>query len=174
MSAARKSAPVRNLEREAEAAKALRSSLATVLGDDTEAIRDAIEGETGLHEAIAEVLAMVTEAEVLEAGLKHKIGQFQERKTALEKRIDSLRAIIGQAMVIGEIKTLPLAEATLSIADTAPRAIVIDEAQIPARFWKPQDPTLDKRALNEAVKAGEEIPGVTRSNGSVSLKVRRA
>lgn len=173
MSAACKSAPVRNLEREAEAAKALRQSLAA-FEDDADIIRDTIEGETDLHEAIAEVLAMVTEAEVIEAGLKEKIAQFTARKSAVEKRIDSLRAIIGQAMVIGEIKTLPLAEATLSIADTAPKAIITDEAQIPARFWKPQDPTLDKRALNEAVKAGEEIPGVTRSNGSVSLKVRRA
>lgn len=173
MSAARKSIPVRDLQREAEAAKALRQSLASMT-DDPEAIRDTIEGETDLHECIAKVMAMVTEAEAQEEGLKVIIAKLDQRKKAAERRQDSLRTIIAQAMEIGGITTLPLTEATLSLAPVPPRAIVTDEAAVPAKFWKPSDPTLDRKALTDAVRAGEEVPGVTKSNGLTTLKIRRA
>lgn len=172
MTAVRKSTEVRDLQREAQAAKAIREALATF--DDADLTRDTIEGETNLHESIAAVMAMVTEAEILEDGLKAKIAQLTDRKAAIQRRQDSLRTIISQAMAIADLRTLPLPEATLSLAATPPGLIVTDEARIPAKFWKQQDPTLDRKALNEALKAGDDIPGVTRSNGGVALKIRRA
>ncbi len=167
-----KSAEVVDLQRQMDAARALREAL-KALGDE-ELTADTIEGETSLHESIAAVMGMVTDAEILEEGLKAKIAQMEGRKTGIGRRIDSLRTIIAQAMEIGGIKTLPLPEATLSFANVPPKLIVTDESLIPTRFWKAQDPTLDRKAMNEAIKAGEEIPGTSRTNGGTTLKIRRA
>ena len=46
------------------------------------------------------------------------------------------------------------------------------EALIPAKFWKPQDPKLDRAAVAEALKAGETVPGASLSNGGLSLSIR--
>jgi hypothetical protein len=172
MTALRKSPEVRDLQREAEAARSLIASLRTVT-DDEEVIDNAVEGETNLHELIAAVMTLVTETQIQQAGLESMLLRLKDRKASLERREDGLRACIAQAMDIGGMKKLPLPEATLSLAARAPAAQVIDEILIPARFWKQPDPVLDRKALNAAIKDGEDIPGVTRSNGSVSLTIRR-
>jgi len=55
---------------------------------------------------------------------------------------------------------------------TPPKTIIADEALIPARFWKPSDPKLDRAAVSAALKAGEIVPGATLGNGGFTLSVR--
>jgi hypothetical protein len=88
---------------------------------------------------------------------------------------------------------------TLTIADANFKAIPIVPEDIPARWWKPQPPKLDQEGLTKAIRAREKaikeaeaipdaeergralatietlhpvIPGVTASNGSITL-IRR-
>ena len=162
------------LEKEKRAAEALRDTLTKLPGMDEETTRDMIEGETDLHGAIAGAVAMLTEAEAMSAGLGVKIGEFHARKDRYDDRIDFLRSAIEQAMVIGELRTLELPEATLSLGRRAASMVITDEAAVPAAYWKPQDPVLDRAALKAALKDKKTIPGVTLGNGSVSLTLRRA
>lgn len=173
VSAVRKTPAVRDLEREAEAAQALRVALATQT-DDEECIRDTIEGEVDLQTGIANVLALITEDEILVAGIEQKIEQFNTRRAMFKRRIDACRTAIEQAMSIAGQETMRLPDATLSLKRTPPRAIVTDEASIPARFWKRPDPVLDKTALNAAARVNEDVPGMSISNGGFSLTIRRA
>jgi hypothetical protein len=162
----------RQLAKEIAAAQALRASLA-LMTDDADAIRDTIEGETSLHELIGTVMAAITEDEIQAAGLTAMLEKFVARKVATEERIARRRAAIEQAMTIGEIKTLALPDATLSLKNVPPGLEITDEAQIPSEFWKPVDPKLDKAAIKAALKDGRAIPGATLGNGSISLQVRR-
>ena len=73
VTAIRKTPVVRDLQREAEAAQALRVALSRET-DDEECIRDTIEGEVDLQTGIANVLALITDDEILLDGLKLKIG----------------------------------------------------------------------------------------------------
>lgn len=172
MTAVRKTPAVRDLEREAQAAAALRAALATQT-DDEDCIRDTIEGETDLEAGIANVLALITDDEVMLAGLKAKMEQFSTRESMFKRRLEACRAAIEQAMSIAGRDTIRLPDATLTVKRTPPKAIVTDEALIPSQFWKKQDPVLDKAALNAAARVNEEIPGVSISNGSLSLTIRR-
>lgn len=173
VTALRKTPAVRNLEREAEAAQALRVALSAQT-DDEEAIRDTIEGELNLEAGVANVLSLITDDEVLLAGLKQKIDQLGARKAMFERRIEACRAAIEQAMSIAGQETMRLPDATLSIKRTPPKAIITDEAAIPARFWKQPDPVLDKAALNAAARVNEDVPGMSIANGGISLTIRRA
>jgi len=49
--------------------------------------------------------------------------------------------------------------------------IVTDESKIPDQFFKIEK-KLDKKALNEAVKGGEEIDGATLDNGGYTIMIR--
>ena len=53
-----------------------------------------------------------------------------------------------------------------------PKAEIVDESMIPSKFWKPSDPKLDRKAVLEALKAKEDVPSATLSNGSETLMVR--
>jgi len=163
----------RDISKQIAAAEALKASLATMT-DDAEAIRDTIQGETSLHECIAAVMEEITEAEISIAGLETMIGKLSERQSRVEKRLGRLRAAVEQAMVIGEITSFPTPGATLSLKSVPAKLIIEDEAKIPAEFWKPQDPMLNKKEIAVAIKSGREVPGAMFGNGGVTLAIRRS
>lgn len=160
----------RAIARQVEAAK----DLLAIIGDDDELRADTIEGETDLNEAIGRALAEIDECDVLEAGLKAKIDEMQRRKSAVASRSSRLRAAIEQAMSVLDLKTIRLPTATLTLRDVKPGLEVTEEADIPARFWALSAPKLDRKAVKEALDAGEDIPGARLDNGGVSLTIRRA
>lgn len=163
----------RALTKEAAAANALRQSLQAIT-DDPEAIRDTIEGETNLHDAIAAVMDAIRDDEASVLGLVAMIEKLKDRKTRIEERMDRRRTAIEQAMCIGELRSLELPDATLFLRNVAPAVEITDESRIPAQFWKPRDPTLDKSALKDALQNGSQIPGAVLGNGGISLTIRRA
>lgn len=162
------------LHRQIRAATILRESIRASGEDDEDLIRDMIEGETTLHEMIDRVIASMDEDEILISGLADKITDLSERKRRLDDRIGRKRSMLEQAMVVGEIQKLECPTCTLSIRATPPKLVVEDEAAIPAKFWKAVAPTLDKKALGDALKeeGAGPIPGVSLSNGGISLTKR--
>lgn len=141
--------------------------------DDPQFILDAIEGETNLAEACVAVLEECNEDEILIAGLDAHIKQMQTRKGRMEKSVETRRNIILMAMEKAGLGTIKSPLGTLSVRPTPKQAVVTDEALIPAKFWKSQDPKLDKGELASCLRSGEIIPGATLSNGGVSLAVRK-
>ena len=162
----------RQLQRETEAARVLREQLADLAGGEEEAVRDTIEGATNLHELIGAVVEDIASDCASIEGIDAHLKTMRGRKERLEARVESRRAVILNAMAIGEIKKLELAIATLSRKPVPSKALVLDETQIPAQFWKRADPTLDKRALLDALKGEQIIPGASLSNGSETIAIK--
>lgn len=167
-----KSISVLKVGDELQAAIALRQALGEY--DDPQLILDMIEGSTDLPEAIAAVYEEVLENEALVAGIKAKCDEMNQRRARLEKTVDDLRNIITMAMEKSGFETVKTPLATLTVRSTPPQPIIEDESAIPAAFWMPQDPKLDTAAVRAAIKDGQDIPGVTRSNGGISLTIRKA
>ena len=150
------------------------SSLVAALSSDDEALRhDMVEGETDLFEAIEAALSEIDECDVIAAGCKEKEAQFAERRRGREARAERLRGLIEQALLVADLPSVKLTGATITVKSTPPKPIYEDEAAIPSEFWRQSDPVLDKKKIAEAVKDGREIPGVTMTNGSTSLQIRR-
>lgn len=163
-----------DIHREAQAAKALRESIAQLLandGDEHLAI-DMIEGETSLLECIDALLAANTQDAVIVAGVEKVAADLSARKSRVEGRIQMRRALIEQAMMTAEIKKLERPAATLSLANRPASLVIADESAIPSRFWVAADPKLDRKALSAALKEGEAVTGATLSNAAPSLTVR--
>lgn len=160
-----------------EAAKRLLANLKEQgSDDDAELVADMIEGETNLVEAIDKAIAEIDECEILIVGLKAKEATFEARRKSVENRAERIRALIEQALVATDQQSMKLPSATLSLAKRAPNVVLLNEADIPSRFWIEQDrpaPKLDKKALAEALRSKEIIPGATLDNGTISLSVRR-
>jgi hypothetical protein len=163
--------PIANtLRREADAARSLMQELAEY---DDETRHDMAEGETSFFEAIDAALVEMDQCAEIVAGCDAQIAMYQARRGKFKDRADRVRGLIEQAMVIADISSIRRPMATLTVRATKPAPLVSDEAAIPSRFWKPQPPKLDKTAINQAVKDGETVPGVTMTNGGTSLQIRR-
>lgn len=140
--------------------------------DDPKLVLDMIEGETDLNEAVAVIYQESLDDIALAAGLDAMIKTLSERHSRIIKGIETKRSMILMAMERTGVPTIRTPLATITVRDVAPSAVITDEAQIPAQFWKPQDPKLDKKALTEALKDGAEVPGATLSNGGITLSIR--
>ncbi len=165
------SATVAVLGRELHSAAEIRQALRE--HDDPALILDMIEGSTNFHEAIAAVVEEIAEDEILFAGLEAKEAELGERKARIGKSIETRRQIILLAMDKAGVPTSKGPLATLSVRPTPPKVIVTNEAEIPAAFFIPQDPKLDKKALLAALKDGP-VQGAELSNGGLSLSIRKA
>lgn len=164
-----KDAIQRDLSREGLAAADLMAELRT---DDAELAHDMIEGETDLLEAIAAALDEIDQCEIIAEGCKAKAEQIDRRRIRAEARAERIRTMIEQAMTLADLTTARLPSATLTVKAVPPKPIISDESLIPAEFWEPQAPKLNRKALNAAAKE-RAIPGVEKTNGSVSLQIRR-
>ena len=162
----------RNLQIEGEAARALLANIRDVIGDDEEMISTAVEGETGLIEIISEAVDRVAALEAHAEAIAHQIATLSDRSHRFDGQAERLRSAIHVAMGHANLRKLELPQATLSIRAVPPRIEITNEADIPAKFWKPQDPRLDKKAVLDALKAKEDVPGATLSNGVETLSIR--
>lgn len=177
-----KARTMRGLEIEMKAAEVIREQVRTLAGDDPDFIRDAIEGETNLREMIAAMVAADGEDAAVIDGLTAYEKALGERKERIKHRVEMRRALIASALEIAELPKLETATGTVSRKALAPKAVILNEADIPPRFFVVPPPKLDKAALTKALKeraeAGPdsdlpEIPGATLSNGSQTIQIRR-
>lgn len=187
------------LSKQMEAARILREQIADIAAGDVDFIRDTIEGETKLHEQIAALVASIAEDEALADGVKALVDNLGARKRRFEGRAELKRTLVASAMEIGELKKIETPAGTVSLKPVPPKLVPTEEAEIPSQFWKAGDPTLDRKALGDALKAraaalsdaqkiedAEEravaiaaaeaahppIPGATLSNGSTTISIR--
>lgn len=162
---------VRNLSIEADIARSLLANIRDVIGDDEEMAADAVEGETNLIEVIEAAIARIAELEGFEASIKAHMASLRERKDRFGKQADMLRQAVLVAMGMADLKKIELPGATVSRKSVPPKAEIISGADIPAKFWKPADPTLDLKAVLAALKAKEQVPGAVLSNGGETLAI---
>jgi len=140
--------------------------------DDPQLILDMIEGGTDLHEALCVLYEEIAVDEALIVGLEKKIDELDDRKARLAKSCEDRRNLILMAMERAGIQTIKSPVATLTVKQIPPRVDIVNEAEIPSRFWVVPEPKLDKKALNAAVKEGEQVPGAILTNGGITLQIR--
>lgn len=190
----------RDLERQLKAAQLVREQVASMADNDPDLIRDSIEGETSLFEIMSAMVAADGEDEALVEAISAYVKTLNDRKSRVEKRIDVRRALMASAMEVAELPKLETAAGTVSRKAVAPKVIIIEESEIPSRFFVAQAPKLDKTVLGKALKeraaalaaikaepgsaeyaeakaaADKEFPevsGAVLSNGGATIQIRK-
>lgn len=162
----------RELHIQGEAARALLLNIKDVVEDDAEMIETAVEGETNLKEAISAAVDRILELDAHEEAIAAQIKALSERKERFSHQSERIKAAIHVAMGQAELRKLELPQATLGVRAVPPKAEITDEALIPSKYWKAQDPRLDKKAVLDALKSKDDVPGATLSNGGETLSLR--
>ncbi len=151
----------------------LKQKLAQQFPDaDEETLLDTLEGLTDLPEMIAEVIRSRLDDLALVAALRARIADMHERLARFEQRANKKKEVVTSVMERAGLKKLTQPDFTLSLRSTAPPLVVVDEAQIPEAFWRPQASKLDRQGLIGALKDGRDVPGATLGNGGITISVR--
>jgi hypothetical protein len=139
---------------------------------DAETLADTLEGITNLHELLQEVIRSALADEALAAGLSTRISEMKSRHERLEKAAYRKRELALEAMNEAEILKLIAPDFTASLKQGGPVLDLVCQDQIPAAYWKPQPPKLDKQGLLQALKSGTIIEGAAIAAPKVQLSVR--
>lgn len=162
---------------------------------DPQLLNDMIEGETELFECIDQLYERVVEKEILIEGIKVAQAALGSRKSRLDKSVESERTMILQLLDrFGIKKPVQRPMATFSVRVVPEKLDVVEESDVPAKYWVPQDPKLDTKTLladlkeladkraevAAALKEGEQlkgddfaIPGARLTDKGIGLTIRK-
>lgn len=160
-------------QREIEAARVLREQIAQLAQGDEDFIRDTLEGETDFPGLVRTLLAGIGEDEAMADGIDAYVKDLCARKDRFNSRAKLKRSLICSALEIAGQKTMETDVGTVTLSAVKPKAIVTEEADVPAEFFKPQPPKLDQAALSAALREGREVAGASLSNGGNTIRILR-
>jgi hypothetical protein len=139
---------------------------------DEETLNDTLAGMTDLPEMIAAILRSALQDLALAKGLRGRVVEMQERLARLEDGAQKKRQLITSVMERAEIRKLLEPDFTVTLRRTPPALRVLHEEEIPADFWRPQPPKLDRQAVTTALRGGRLVPGAMLDNGGTTIAIR--
>jgi hypothetical protein len=156
-----------------DAVRLMRAHIADLSEDDPDFIRDTLEGEVDFDHIVRVLLASIGEDEAHAHGLKAYIEDLKARRDRLGRRVEIKRGLLGSALDVAGRSSVETDLATVTLKETAPKAVVHEEADIPAAFWKPQAPKLDLAGLTRTLREGVAVAGASLSQGGFTVQIRR-
>src|SRR4051812_29696084 len=128
----------------------LKATRYSVEADDLDALSEGL-SQSGEAEGLClEIAEAAVEHELQAKAVADRIAELMERKARFLRTADSLRSIVLQCMKIGGKGSITPPTLTLSVTRRGGDLVVTDESLVPSRYFKPQPPVLDKKALKEA------------------------
>lgn len=118
---------------------------------------DAFDRLNQLHQDLRDIQATIKDFEKTQYAIKSEI-ELLERE-AVETLLNE-KSQGSQGRIVGNV--------VYGVMKVNPKPIITDESKIPEKFWKVTK-SIKKAELNQAVKDGEVIEGVTLDNGGYTL-----
>ena len=141
------------------------------LVDDEELRLDTLEGETDFNRIMSRLVRVRNEKLAAADGLAGYIGDLSERKARQVRGAEGVKALMLSLMSVADLPKLVLPEATISITKARETVMIIDADALPQGYFATvRQP--DKKAIGDALKAGEAIPGAALETGEPGLMVR--
>lgn len=132
-----------------------------ILAQNADAFEDEVEN-------IAKIIAtMKGESEAI----KTEEERLRQRRQTLENRTDSLKRYLYDNMNVLGLDKVKGELFTVAIQKSPPSLDIPDESVIPAEYFIPVDPKLDRKRLLEDIKAGAVIEGAEIKQGT-HLRIR--
>ena len=142
---------------------------------DPEAFADTLAGIEGAIEDKADGYAKVIRTlEGDAAACDAESKRLRNKKQIIENNIKRMKSALQYAMEATGKTKFKTALFSFGIQKN-PAAVVMDEGyieNIPERFLIPQDPVIDRRAIKEALKNGEDLEGIAHLEQGESLRIR--
>lgn len=104
------------------------------------------------------VLSLEANAQAIEIAAK----SMQERSARIHNRAQSILAYLHFHMQALDKKRIETPELVIARRTNPPAVLITDEHAVPGKFWiqpPPPDKRLDKKAIKQAIDAGERVDG---------------
>lgn len=133
---------------------------------------DAVEGE--LDEKAENYGRIIRNLEAESKALKEEADRLSRRKRTIDNNIDSLKKRLQMAMELTNRPKIDTPLFKFYIQKNAPSVVVdLDDLQdMPMEYLTYHEPTVNKAAIKDALKAGLDLRGIAHLEQSQSLRIR--
>lgn len=121
--------------------------------DTLEALQDEIE------EKVENIAKFIRNLEADAKIIKEEEKRLAERRQSIEKKIERLKQYLQEQLEVAGLQKVKRPMITVAIQNNPPSVEIADEKLIPSEFMIPQPAKIDKKAILERLKNGEEISG---------------
>jgi hypothetical protein len=136
---------------------------------DDQTLQDTLEAMSGELEVKCQQTAFVVRnLEATAAAIKEAEAKMCERRKALEARAARVKDWLLSNMVVAGVRTIDCPHFRLAVRENPPAVEVYEPGLIPQEFFRqpePPPPAIDKTAIKEALKAGQDVPGCRLTRG---------
>ena len=128
--------------------------------DDFEAWFDTMEAVEGEIEDKADGYAKVMRDLTGRAvTIKAEEERLAARRKTIENRVEYMKSRLQMMMQVTGKTKFKTDLFSFGIQKNPASVVIDDESKIPAGYWIPQQPKLDKTGIRDRLKEGEEVPG---------------
>ena len=143
---------------------------------EPQALLDTLEGSmelASIEEKATGIVKMIKNFEADIPGLDAEIERLTNRKKAIKNRVDSVKNYLQMNLEKAGIDSLKVGTFTVKLQKNPASLVVKNLNEIPAKFITivPEQHQADKKAIKDALKAGEEVAGVELVQGR-SLRIK--
>lgn len=135
-----------------------------------EVVTDTLDAMAGELEVKAQNVVMYARnLQATAAAIKDAEEQMAKRRKAIENRAKHLIDYVQGCMETAEVQRIECPHFRLAIQAKPPSVDVYEPGLIPVQYMtqpEPPAPAADKRAIAEAIKSGEEVPGARLVRGT--------
>jgi hypothetical protein len=132
---------------------------------------DILEGSTDYMDIINKCLLELSITEGYIEGIKISRARMDDRISKHTVRVNLIRTLLRRMLEMADMRTVKAANGTVSLSQKPLSVQILDEGLIPDEFMRIKvEP--NKTLIGEKLKAGEDVPGATLSNGGETLTVR--
>ena len=143
------------------------------LCDDEQAIADTLEGASNFHELCAAAMREANVRNAYAAGIQVLIEQMQMRAERHMHAYNRTRELVLQAMQEAGERQIKAPDMTITVKAGSPSVRIVNETEIPEGYMKAKTTySIDKKAIGEALKAGQPVAGAELSNSQPTLELR--
>ena len=122
------------------------------------------EVQAEFDDVIASLVAILKEAKSDLETLRQGRRDLAEKEKRVQQRVEDLKAMILQGLQAANRKRGGSLLHAASVSDSTPRVVVLNEDQIPDRFWETQR-TLRRSDIADYINKGYQVPGADMVRG---------
>lgn len=135
-----------------------------------EVVTDTLDAMAGDLEVKAQnVVFFARDLQATAAAIKDAEEQMAKRRKAIENRAKHLLDYVHGCMETAEVQKIECPHFRLTIQAKPPSVDVYEPGLLPAQYMRTPEappPAPDKKAIADAIKAGEEVPGARLVQGT--------
>jgi hypothetical protein len=141
------------------------------LKEDDDFKLDILEGSTDYLDIVNKCLLELSITTGYIEGIKLSRTRIEDKIHRYEKREQTIRSILRRLLEMANMRTIRAPNGTVSLALKSPTVQIINEDLLPEEFMRiKREP--NRTLIGQKLKAGEDVPGATLSNGGETLIVR--